>query len=155
MANYSEPTHPPIFPPGFSEITVDALESSFVAPGFDTPLRRRLTGQLRAFIMELARIRVHGDVWIDGSYTTRKPHPQDVDIALVMSPAALQALAGEERKQLGYYGDQDGRAYVRRRWQVDFYIINAMDRQRVRYWRTLFSNNPDQSNPKGIPFVRL
>ena len=152
---YSEPTFPPIFPPGFSEIAVEAFESNFVVPGFDTPLRRRLTNQLRAFVIELARLGVHGEVWIDGSYTTRKPDPKDVDIVLKMSRAALHTLTGEHREQLGYYGDEDGRAFVRRKWQVDFYIVDAADRQRLRYWQVLFSNNPDQSAPKGIPFVRL
>ena len=72
-----------------------------------------------------------------------------------MSPAALQTLTVEHCNQLGYYGDEDGRAYVRRKWQVDFYIVDATDRQRLHYWQVLFSNNPDQSAPKGIPFVRL
>lgn len=146
---------PPIFPPGFSEITVDALESLFVGPGFDNPLRRRLTDQLRAFVMELARLGVHGDIWIDGSYTTKKPCPRDVDVVLSMTPVALQALANEHRKQLGYYGAEDGRAYVRRKWQVDFYVIDASNRQRRSDWQRFLSNNPDQSNRKGIPVVRL
>ena len=155
MAVYSEPAHPALFPPGFSEVALESLESVFVGPGFDTPLRQRLTDQLRGFVMELSRLGVHGDIWIDGSYATRKPDPQDVDLVLPVSPIALHELTEDHRAQLGYYGDEEGRAYVRRKWQVDFYIIDAMDRLRVRYWRTLFSNNPDQSNPKGIPFVRL
>ena len=154
-ANYSEPAYPPLFPPGFSEITVEALESRFVAPGFDTPLRRRLTVQLRAFVMELARLGVHGDIWIDGSYATRKPDPHDVDVVLSITPAALQTLADENRDQLGYYSDKDGRPYVRRKWQVDFYIMDATNHQRHGYYQRLFSNNPDQSNRKGIPFIRL
>lgn len=155
MATYSEPVYPALFSPGFSEVALESLESVFVAPGFDTPLRQRLTDQLRAFVMELARLGVHGDIWIDGSYATRKPNPRDVDLVLPVSPTALHALTEEHRAQLGYYGDEEGRAYVRRRWQVDFYIIDATNRQRVHNWQTLFSNNPDQSNPKGIPFVRL
>lgn len=152
---YNEPTYPPIFPPGFSEITVDALESLFVGPGLDTPLRRRLTDQLRTFVMELARLGVHGDIWIDGSYATRKPDPRDVDVVLSMTPVALQALGDEHREQLGYYGAEDGRPYVRRKWQVDFYIMDATNHQHRSYYQKLFSNNPDQSAPKGIPFIQL
>lgn len=134
---------------------MDALEGRFVAPGFDTPLRRRLTDQLRAFVRELTKLGVHGEIWIDGSYATRKPNPSDVDVVLAIAPRALRALAAEHLKQLDYYGREDGRPYVRRKWQVDFYVINATDPQRRRSWQTLLSNNPDQSNRKGIPFVRL
>ena len=88
---YSEPTYPPIFPPGFVEVTVEALEERFVAPGFDTPLRRRLTTQVRLFVTELARLGVHGDVWIDGSYATKKPDPRDVDVVLSVSMVDVEA----------------------------------------------------------------
>ena len=134
---------------------MDALESRFVAPGFDTPLRRRLADGLRAFAMELVRLGVRGEIWIDGSFATKKPDPRDVDVVLSVTPLVLQTLTDEHRDQLGNYGGEDGRAYIRRRWQVDFYIIDATDDQRRRYWQRLFSNNPDESNPKGIPVVRL
>ena len=152
---YSEPTYPPIFPPGLHEMTMDKLEATFVAPGFDTPLRRRLTTQFRLFVSVLANLGVRGEIWINGSYATKKPDPRDVDVALSMSPVALTALTDEHRRRLGYYGAEEGRPYVRNQWQVDFYIFNSSNPQRCEYFRVLFSNNPDQANPKGIPFIRL
>ncbi len=136
-------------------MTLDALDEKFVGPGFDTPLRQRLTTQLRLFVAELAKLGVHGDIWIDGSYATRKPYPRDVDIALSMSPMALHAVPREHQEQLGYYGSEAGRPYVRRRWQVDFYIFDTTNSERREYYQGLFSNNPDQSSRKGIPFIRL
>ena len=78
-----------------------------------------------------------------------------MDVALSMSPVALTALTDEHRRRLGYYGAEEGRPYVRNQWQVDFYIFNSSNPQRCEYFRVLFSNNPDQANPKGIPFIRL
>ena len=136
-------------------MAMEALEETFVGPGFDTPLRRRLTTQLRLFVGMLAGLGVHGDIWINGSYATKKPDPRDVDLALSMSPVALQTLPDEQRRRLGYYGGEEGRPHVRKRWQVDFYVFPSTYPQRYEYFRTLFSNNPDQANQKGIPFIRL
>ena len=152
---YSEPAYPPIFPPGFVEITVDALEKKFVAPGFDTPLRRRLTAQLRLFVGELVKLGVHGDIWIDGSYATRKPNPQDVDVVLVLSPTVLSAIAPKNRATLKRYLTHEGRASIRAKWQVDFYVAKANSSSERSFWEDWLSRNPDQSSRKGIPFVQI
>ena len=88
-------------------------------------------------------------------YATKKPDPRDVDVALSMSPLALRALPDNHRQRLGYYGAEEGRPYVRKQWQVDFYIFDSTNLERREYFRALFSNNPDQANPKGIPFIQL
>ena len=136
-------------------MTIDQLEDTFLAPAFDTPLRRRLTTQLRLFVGVLARLGVHGDIWINGSYATKKPDPRDVDVALSISPVALSALPDDQRQRLGYYAAEEGRHHVRNQWQVDFYIFDSTNRRSHEYFRDLFANNPDRANQKGIPFIRL
>ncbi len=135
-------------------MTVDALEKTFVAPGFATPLRRRLTEQLGLFVGKLVGLGVHGDIWIDGSYATRKPEPQDVDVVLVVSPVVLSAIAPEKLATLAHYMTREGRAYVRATWQVDFYIVKANSSE-GEHWEEWLSRNPDQSSRKGIPFVQI
>ena len=147
--------YPALFPSGHVKITLNRLEDEFVAQPFDTPVRRRLTSLLRLFIQELIRLGAQGDVWIDGSYATKDPHPQDIDVVLVISRLALNAMTKANFERLGYYGSVDGRAYVRTKWHIDFYIVSANNYKRRDIWQELFSNNPDQSNPKGIPFVEL
>lgn len=147
--------YPALFSPGLVKIELNRLEDSFVTQPFDTPARRRLTSSLRLFIQELIRLGAQGDVWIDGSYATKDPHPQDIDVVLVISPLVLHAMTQANSEQLGYYGGVEGRAYVRTKWHIDFYIIAADNDKRRDSWQELFSNNPDQSNPKGIPFVEL
>lgn len=147
--------YPALFPPGLVNIELNRLEDAFVAQPFDTPARRRLTSLLRLFIQELTRLGAQGDVWIDGSYATKDPHPQDIDVVLVISPLVLRAMPRANSEQLGYYGNMKGRAYVRTKWHIDFYIVAANNYKHRDIWQKLFSNNPDQSNPKGIPFVEL
>lgn len=151
----SEPTHPPIFPLGLHQMAIETLEETFVAPGFDTPLRRRLTEQLRLFVGKLAELGVHGDIWINGSYATKKPDPRDVDVVLLVSPEALRIPTMEDMTTLKRYMTPDGRREIRSKWQVDFYIANANNPAEHDYWLDWLSRNPDQSNRKGIPFVTI
>ena len=152
---YSEPTHPPIFPPGLHQMAIETLEETFVAPEFDTPLRRRLTTQLRLFVGVLANLGVHGDIWIDGSYVTKKPNPRDVDVVLLVSPAALRVPTMEDMATLKHYMTREGRNEVRSKWQVDFYVADANSSAEHDYWLDQLSRNPDRSNRKGIPFVTI
>jgi len=147
--------YPALFPPGLVKIALNRLEDEFVAQPFDTPTRRRLTSLLRLFIQELTRLGAQGDAWIDGSYATKDPHPQDIDVVLVISRLALNAMTKANSERLGYYGSVDGRAYVRTKWHIDFYIVSANNYKHRDRWQEFLSNNPDQSNPKGIPFVEL
>lgn len=155
MPAYPKPTYPPLFPPGLSEVALQDLERLFSAPAFDTPLRRRMTAQLRLFIAELQRLGVHGELWIDGSFATKKPEPGDIDLALSIPRVVVSAMPDENLERLGFLSDEENRAYVRSRWQVDLYVFESSNIATRSYFLAQFSRNPDNANRKGIPFVKL
>lgn len=146
--------YPALYPGGLVEVALDALPGAFAAVT-QTPLRRRLVSQLRLFIGHLQELGVRGDVWIDDSFATQKPDPRDIDVALAIGLPALAAMADADKQQIEYLRNEEGRAYARTKWNVDFYVFHATDFAARRYWFDLFSRNPDSSNPKGIPFVKL
>ncbi|MDE0364284.1 MAG: hypothetical protein OXP09_01780 [Gammaproteobacteria bacterium] len=155
MSVRQKPTFPAIFPAGLREIRLEDLGKVFLHRTFDSPLRRRLTTQLRSFVAELQRLGVHGDLWINGSYATKKPEPADVDLALSIPLMIVSAMSDEHLDRLYFLSDEKNRAYVRARWQVDFYVFEASNLGRRSYFLDLFSRNPDEFNRKGIPFVKL
>lgn len=155
MPASAKPTFPPIFPRGLTEVAIEDLGQIFSDPAFDTPLRRRLTTDLRMFIAELAGLGAHGELWINGSYATKKPDPGDVDVALCIPLTIVSTMSKAQLDRLDFLSDVDNRPYVRRRWHVDFYVFEASDIASRTYYFELFSRNPDRFNPKGIPFVRL
>ena len=150
-----KPTFPPIFSPGLKEIRREDIGKIFLDPTFDSPLRRRLTAQLRSFIAELERLDVHGDLWINGSYATKKPEPGDIDLVMSIPLIIVSAMSEEKLDRLNFMTDPENRAYVRARWQVDFYVFERSNIGSRNYYFDLFSRNPDSSNQKGIPFVKL
>ena len=64
-------------------------------------------------------------------------------------------MSDENLDRLRFLTDRENRAYVRARWQVDFFVFESSDLASRTYYFELFSRNPDQSSPKGIPFIRL
>ena len=155
MSANPKSSFPPLFPPGLQEIPLAAIGQVFVGPALDTPLRRRLTNQLHLFIGELKRLDAHGDLWIDGSYATKKPEPGDVDLALSLPLVIAKAMSDDHLDRLKFLSDPSNRAYVRAKWQVDFYVFEASNIASRSSFLDLFSRSPDGSNRKGIPFVRL
>ena len=97
----------------------------------------------------------HGELWINGSYATKKPEPGDIDLALSMPLVTLGAMSDENRDRLRFLTDVENRAYVRARWQVDFYVFESSNLASRTYFSELFSRNPDESSRKGIPFIRV
>lgn len=150
-----ERAYPPIYPPGLVKIALADLEAVFADARFSTPLRERLAGSARLFIEYLVRLGVQGEVWIDGSFATRKPDPQDVDVVLMTSEAAVSAMSPTNFTDFEELSAKEHRSYVRARWHVDFYVADSGDSTRRRYFFDLFSRNPDAANRKGIPYVVL
>lgn len=155
MPVHSKPTFPPLFRSGLREIQEQDLDQLFIGPAYDTPLRRRMTAQLRMFIAELKRLGVHGELWINGSFATKKPEPGDMDLALSIPRGVVSAMSKENLERLGFLSDEENRAYVRTKWQVDLYVFESSNVTRRQYFLDLFSRNPDGDNRKGIPFIRL
>ena len=72
-----------------------------------------------------------------------------------MPLATVSAMSDENLDRLRFLTDEENRAYVRARWQVDFYVFDSSNLAKRSYYFDLFCRNPDQSGRKGIPFIRL
>ena len=71
------------------------------------------------------------------------------------SKEVIRKLTPENFEELNYLSSEDGRDYVRQKWQVDFYVAESSNLGARRKYENLFSRNPDDNNLKGIPYVKL
>jgi hypothetical protein len=77
---FSMSSHTPMFPPGLHDLSEAELHDQFV-DGFPTSSTREgLSKGLSLYIQALKPIGVSFEIWIDGSFTTDKMDPADVDI---------------------------------------------------------------------------
>ncbi len=84
-------------PPGEHHITgLDEIRAAFPAT---TARRQALEAELVRFVEAVRRLALGTELVIDGSYTTGKPEPSDIDLALLstgaLEPEVLRLLRAE------------------------------------------------------------
>lgn len=143
MSDYS-----PLFEPGFHDIAIAELDDIFVIPFNDSSRRQELTAKLKLFISQLLEIDVKFEIWIDGSYVTKKTSPGDIDMAVIFNPDEVNNLPAHHQEFMG----TDPRIN-KVRYGLDVYFV-PNDFHRKSYWKGLFGFTREEQ-PKGIPRLYL
>lgn len=150
LEHKSRPTYDPLLAPGVREIEESDLDAIFVAPFAQSARRRELLTLFRGFIAFIRQIGIDCEIWIDGSFATRKPDPRDIDVAVFILPRDIGALSYERRMELELLRD---RPLMAERYACDVYIEPADDLVRRAYYRELFGEY--KGIAKGIPALRI
>lgn len=146
-------TFPAIWPRGFHRVLDSELDKYFAEPFQDSTTRRQLVGQLRLLIGKFRSLGLSGELWIDGSFVTRKPGPKDIDVVFVVRPAVIESLGDAEYAEFERLSAE--RLVTRRKYGSDLFVISSEDLGKRKYFTDLFSRNPDADNPKGIAVVNI
>lgn len=144
----------PISPGGFQPLTSADLLPHF-ADDFEPPhqaIRRRMVGRLLAYLAELAAFQLPMEVWLDGSFTTRCPEPDDIDLVVLLAPHDIERLNPAQRRRLWLLLNE--RERVRIRYDCDVYHVSIQETERRSYWTRTFATNHD-GTPKGIFILTL
>ena len=139
----------PISPGGFQSLTLADLLPHF-ADDFEPPHqagRRRMVGRLLAYLAELATFQLPMEVWLDGSFTTRCPEPDDIDLVVLLANQAVDNLTRAQQTRLSLLLNE--RERIRIRYGCDVYHLDTHNAERRRHWTNVFATNHD-GTPKGI-----
>lgn len=155
-----KPCFPPLLPAGFHDLDDSSIKSLLVE-AFPKSVRRSMLYCNYIQLLEQLKQINHqvycfSEVWIDGSFTTEKPEPDDIDILLVLDFNALNSLP-ETLKPL--VSTLLNREYVKLNYNIDVLLLPEnhpeMDYQERRsYWRGWFGFDRKE-NPKGLVRVML
>lgn len=128
--------YPPLLPPGLWGMSLDRLGDLVVAP-FRRPARRfHLLNRFRALVSVLREMEVPIELWLDGSFVTCKPEPEDIDVVVLAEAKALKTLSPGQRTALRRLF-QDSAA-TRSRYGCHAFFV-AMDDDKLRDdWRAFF-----------------
>ena len=85
----------PLLPPGRHPHDLEDLTGLCVEPFAGSPTRSRIMQGLRDVHARLERTGVPGEMWVNGSFLTRKPDPEDADIVVCLPPGPLSPAAAE------------------------------------------------------------
>lgn len=139
-------SHPPLLPAGLHPMDEAQLDAHFVDPFNGSTTRRMLVSGLRAYLSALRRAGVEFEVWLDGSFTTQKVDPNDVDLVVFADAAALNGLSPTLQTYLSGLFD---RTSAKRQFGCDVLFAPAGDVNLRSYWRGWYGFDRLEQ-PKGI-----
>lgn len=144
----SEGDRAALLPPGLHDVAGwDEVERLCVRSFPVGGRRARLLRDLRDFCGYLAIFGLPFEVWIDGSFLTRKEKPNDVDVVVQVDRDGFGRLpVPQQSVWADVFLDAPS---TRARWQVDAYMFFSGDSTRAAYWRRWFSHTWD-GKEKGI-----
>lgn len=139
----------PIHNAGFLDITNEQLKETFLEP-FDNKKRREyLLSRFNALVDRFKETGLSAEVWIDGSFSTLKPEPGDIDVIFFVDGNQVNLLATDKQKIIL---ELNNRQYSNIRYNCDVFIIPNQDFNNRSYWRGWFGFSRNEE-PKGI--IRL
>ncbi len=152
MPSVSGYAYPPLLPAGFQEIKLWQLDALFVAPFVGSEEasghRRYLIDRFRVWLGEFEALGLEADIWLDGSFTTHKPTPGDLDVVVVLNAATVDALP--PRTQAAFALLFHDRAVIRARYGCDVYYLDRANEDDLAYWRDVFGRDSRSLHTKGI-----
>ncbi|WP_373514238.1 hypothetical protein [Persicitalea sp.] len=137
---------------GFKQIAIWQLDSCFLTPFGEEGAARRLhlITQLRRFLDELFKLGIPLEIWIDGSFTTQKPLPDDVDLVVWASESDAESLSPELFKLFDHLLDIHNNDQIKIRYDVDVYLADPGSEEERTKWLDEFGFDRSGINQKGI-----
>ena len=114
-----------------------------------------LINQLRRFLEELHKLSIPLEIWVDGSFTTRKTEPDDVDLVVWVSETDAESLSPERLLIFDSLLHKRNHGRVKVTYDIDVHLANpASDLQRAEYIE-LFGKDRSNLTDKGIFTITL
>jgi hypothetical protein len=89
-----------LLPEGIYDCDLKVLECRFVDRFPDSPTRSGLFEEFVKWVSKAAKLVPSATEWIDGSYVTAKPAPNDIDVVTFCDAAFLTSLSGDDEDRV-------------------------------------------------------
>jgi len=150
-----KPDYPPLLLPGLHKFTLQELYDLAVRPFADDAQRAVLFQKFRAWESAFSASGVSGKMWVDGSFLTQKPNPDDIDCVL-WSPSWIDTAndTSANRATLSRLFDHSSAKTL---YGLDLYVeYPAADLlHREAYWKGFFGYCHDRVTAKGFAEVNV
>jgi hypothetical protein len=148
--------HSPLLAPGKHYLSLPDLNVLTVQ--FDNPNRRlELFAQLENLHRDLDAFAVRAELWVDGSFMTVKPEPNDIDGCIAIHIDQFQALSHEAKAYLKNFEDDAPSSKP----SLDFFLNVYYNREDPRSkfegatWESMWSRQHDGKWLKGYAIVPI
>ena len=139
----------PLHADGFRDIVEKDLHKVFVAPFAEgVEHRTDLLLNFVQFFKQFKRLGISAEIWIDGSFATYAPDPNDIDIVFFMNQASITDLC--DSKQKLYDKLFLNRKFIKTLYKLEVFYARQNNDNDIARWHDLFGHYYDGITPKGI-----
>ena len=114
-----KPEYPPLLPPGFHRKSLSELRQTCVDDFPASRTRDSIMQGLEAVVHSLLEAGICGDLWVDGSFLTKKIDPNDVDLLLHIKPNFYQTATAEQKQMIRWFGEDN----LKDDYRCDSYVM--------------------------------
>jgi hypothetical protein len=118
----------------------------FIEPFVIKDRREYLINRFKVLIERFKETGLNAEVWIDGSFATTKPEPNDIDVIFFIDGNKANMLSSDKKNILI---ELNNRTYSQIRYKCDVFIVPNDDQNLRSYWRGWFGFSRNEV-PKGI-----
>lgn len=141
----------PLLNAGIHDFNRSDLEKTFLQAFPSSNTRRSLIHGLNSYIEQLSKFNIEIEMWLDGSFTTNKLNPNDIDLVMFAAESDVNRLPPFEQQKLAALLDNRS---VRTKFGCDVYFSPKENSNMRSYWRGWFGFDRDE-NAKGIARVMV
>lgn len=118
-----KPDFPPLLAPGYHHLDLAAIQRLCVDAYPNVQIRRYLFQYLEQTVQDLLIQNIPCKIWIDGSFMTEHPAPDDLDIIVILDYDVANSLSESQREFIDKLNNE-GYNYPR----VDSWVISLVPR---------------------------
>ncbi|KAF0250043.1 MAG: hypothetical protein FD167_554 [bacterium] len=146
--------YPSIIPIGITKMRLDEFEEWVKTSFKDSEYRQNLLNYFKEVIKKIQVFRFSFEVWVDGSYLTEKPEPDDIDLLIIISRRLVNKLSQDRQDELyNKYFSIEGKSNIKHLYKCDINFMYKEDEKRRTFWLDLFGYSRDKK-PKGIISIK-
>lgn len=140
-----------LLPAGIHDVALSDVDNHFLSSFPSSKTRKNLISGLTQFTLALSQFGIRYELWIDGSFTTEKLDPNDIDLVVFLSSQEVNSLSGNQQTTLAQLLD---RHTAKQNFGCDAFVSFIEDQDHRSYWRGWFGYDRNE-NPKGIARIAV
>lgn len=147
-----KPDFPPLLAGGIHRFNLSDLELLTVDKFAESTRRKPLFESFKVYLGLLEGTGLSAEIWVDGSFMSEKPEPDDIDLVVLFDATNARSLPQDSQQMLRILLDTHSAVA---RFNLHVFRIRRDDEEAVSYWRQLFGTMRDNATPKGMASLRV
>ena len=144
MRTLSKKDYDPLLGAGKHRLSLGELEDLAVVPFSGSGTRGSLFDALKELLRRMKLFGVRCELWIDGSFLTKKVDPEDIDLTIVIAKPDFDLMPPAMKNQITLLCTKQHTLSP----ALDCYLTDSTDKSRLEYWDSMWGSGRN-NEPKG------